>query len=186
MVKVLDGSVELADGRSVGADVVVWTGGVRVTPLAAASGLAVDERGRILTDDALRSRSHPEVYAVGDAAAVRQGYGVVHGTCQSGMPTGVHAAMSIARELRGRTPRRFRFGYVHAPVSLGRHDAVVQFTHPDERPRRMYLTGRRAVWYKETVSASPWPTYRRMRSFPRSASVWPRGGRFTRSHRAAS
>jgi NADH dehydrogenase len=154
--------------------------------MAAAAGLAVDERGRIVTDDALRSRSHPEVYAVGDAAAVRQGYGVVHGTCQSGMPTGVHAAISIVREVRGQTPRPFRFGYFHTPVSLGRHDAVVQFTHPDESPRRIWLKGRRAVWYKETVSASPWPTYSRMRDYPRSASVWPHGGRFTRGQKGAS
>ncbi|MGW3470570.1 hypothetical protein ACWDKQ_19410 [Saccharopolyspora sp. NPDC000995] len=27
--------------------------------------------------------SHPEVYAVGDVAAIRQGYGVMHGTCQA-------------------------------------------------------------------------------------------------------
>ena len=86
--------------RASPADAVLWTSGVRVSPLAAAAGLTVDERGRIVTDATLRSVSHPEVYAVGDAAAIRQGYGVMHGTCQSGMPTGVHAAASIVRELR--------------------------------------------------------------------------------------
>ncbi|WNV85953.1 FAD-dependent oxidoreductase [Umezawaea sp. Da 62-37] len=179
VVKVLPESVELADG-SVPADVVLWTSGVRVAPLATAAGLEVDGRGRIVTDSALRSVTRPDVYAVGDAAAVRQGFGVLHGTCQSGMPTGVHAAVSIVRELDGKSPRAFRFGYYHAPVSLGRHDAVVQFTRPDGRPRRFALTGRTAVWYKETVSASPWPTYRRLRTFPRMGSVWPRGGRRTR------
>ncbi len=124
--------------------------------------------------------SHPEVYAVGDAAAVRQAFGVLHGTCQSGMPTGVHAAGSIVRELTGKRLEDFRFGYYHAPVSLGRHDAVVQFTRPDGEPRRSALTGRIAVWYKETVSGSPWPTYRRLRTFPGMGSVWPRGGRYTR------
>ncbi|MGK5684319.1 NAD(P)/FAD-dependent oxidoreductase [Actinoplanes sp. URMC 104] len=165
---------------SIGGDVILWTAGTRVSPLAAAAGLTVDDRGRIVTDRTLRSVSHPRVYAVGDAAAVRQGDRVLHGTCQSGMPTGVHAAMSIARELDGRQPRPFRFGYYHVPVSLGRGDAVVQFTHPDDSPRRAYLTGRPAVWYKETVSASPWPTYARMLAFPAMASWWPRGGRYTR------
>ena len=97
--------------------------------------------------------SHPDVYAVGDAAAIRQGYGVMHGTCQSGMPTGVHAALSIVRELKGKQPKPFRFGYYHTPVSLGRHDAVVQFTHPDDSPRAVLLD--RSDWppaYKETVS----------------------------------
>ncbi|MER7590820.1 FAD-dependent oxidoreductase [Micromonospora sp. NPDC127501] len=180
VTRVRPDGVDLAGAETVAADVVLWTGGTRVAPLAAAAGLTVDERGRVVTDSALRSVSHPDVYAIGDAAAVRQGYGVLHGTCQSGMPTGVHAAVSIARALRGRQPRPFRFGYYHTPVSLGRNDAVVQFTRPDDSPRRGCLTGRMAVWYKETVSASPWSTYRRMSRLPSSGAFWPRGGRFTR------
>jgi NADH dehydrogenase FAD-containing subunit len=180
VVKVLPDSAELAGGENIAADVFLWTSGTRVSPLAAVAGLTVDERGRIVTDSALRSVSHPDVYAVGDAAAIRQGYGVMHGTCQGGMPTGVHAAVSIFRTLRGKKPKPFRFGYYHTPVSLGRRDAVVQFTHPDDSPRRIYMTGRKAARYKETVSASPWPTYDRMKKTPASGAFWPRGGRFTR------
>jgi NADH dehydrogenase FAD-containing subunit len=180
VVKVLPETVELAGGESIAADVFLWTSGTRVSPLAAAAGFTVDERGRIVTDAALRSVSHPDVYAVGDAAAIRQGYGVLHGTCQSGMPTGVHAAVSIVRALKGKQPKPFRFGYYHTPVSLGRRDAVVQFTHPDDSPRRMYLTGRLAARYKETVTASPWPTYGRMKKMPASGAFWPHGGRFTK------
>ncbi|MGW0199282.1 NAD(P)/FAD-dependent oxidoreductase [Nonomuraea sp. NPDC003201] len=183
VVKVLPDAVELAGGELVAADAVLWTSGTRVSPLAAAAGLTVDERGRVVTDAALRSVSHPDVYAVGDAAAIRQGYGVMHGTCQGGMPTGVHAAVSIVRTLDGRRPKPFRFGYYHTPVSLGRHDAVVQFTHPDDSPRRVHLTGRTAARYKETVTASPWPTYGRMKKLPASGVFWPRGGRFTRGVR---
>jgi hypothetical protein len=39
--------------------------------LAANAGLATDDRGRILTDTALRSVSHPEVYAVLARPAIR-------------------------------------------------------------------------------------------------------------------
>ncbi|MFF9277043.1 NAD(P)/FAD-dependent oxidoreductase [Streptomyces griseosporeus] len=180
VVKVLPDAVELAGGEILAADVVLWTSGTRTSPLAAAAGLAVDGRGRIVTDPALRSVSHPEVYAIGDAAAIRQGYGVMHGTCQGGMPTGVHAALSIHRALDGKQPKPFRFGYYHTPVSLGRGDAVVQFTRPDDSPRRICLTGRLAVRYKETVTASPWPTYGRMKKMPASGAFWPRGGRFSR------
>ncbi len=181
IAKVTPGSVELSDGDGIPADAVLWTSGVRVSPLAARAGLETDERGRIVTDAALRSVTHPNVYAVGDAAAIRQGYGTMHGTCQSGMPTGVHAAASIARELRGREPGPFRFGYLHVPLSLGRGDAVIQFTRPDDSPRPLYLTGRRAVWYKETVSSAPWPSFRRMLAFPAVGTfAWRRGGRYTR------
>ncbi|PNE40194.1 MULTISPECIES: NAD(P)/FAD-dependent oxidoreductase [Streptomyces] len=181
VAKVLPDAVELTGGESIAAEAVLWTSGTRVSPLAAAAGLAVDERGRVVTDATLRSVSHPEVYAIGDAAAIRQAYGVMHGTCQGGMPTGVHAATSIDRVLKGRQPKPFRFGYYHTPVSLGRGDAVVQFTHPDDSPRRICLTGRMAVRYKETVTASPWPTYGRMKKMPASGAFWPRGGRFTRT-----
>jgi NADH dehydrogenase len=169
------GAVDLAGGESIEADAVLWTTGTHAAPLASAAGFAVDDRGRIVTDAALRSVTHPSVYAVGDAAAIPQPYGVLHGTCQSGMPTGVHAALCI---VRGTRP--FRFGYYHTAVSLGRHDGIVQFTHPDGSPRRICLTGRLAARYKETVTASPWPTFGRMKRMPASAAWWPRGGRFTR------
>src|SRR4051794_26692066 len=177
IVKVMADGVALADGEVVAAQAVLWTTGVRVSPLAGAAGLRVDGRGRIVTDESLRSVSHPNVYAIGDAAAIRQSYGVMHGTCQSGIPTSMHAAASIVRELNGKQPRPFRFGYVHQPVSLGRHDAVIQFTHADDTPGRFYLEGRVAVAYKETVSSSPWTTYRLIRAIPSIGSMtWRRGG----------
>jgi NADH:quinone reductase (non-electrogenic) len=181
VVKVMPDGVALADGEVVSARAVLWVTGVRVSPVAAAAGLHVDEHGRIITDASLRSVSHPNVYVVGDAAAIRQPYGVMHGTCQSGIPTGLHAAANIVRELKAKQPKRFRFGYVHQPVSLGRHDGIIQFTHPDDSPPRFYLAGRWAVAYKETVSASPWTTYRLLKLLPWLGAVtWRRGGSFTR------
>lgn len=181
IVKVMADGVALADGEVIPVQAVLWTTGVRVSPLAAAAGLEVDDRGRIVTDESLRSVSHPNVYAVGDAAAIRQSYGIMHGTCQSGIPTALHAAISIVRELKGKAPRRFRFGYVHQPVSLGRHDGVIQFTHADDSPGRLYLAGRLAAAYKETVSSSPWSTYRLLKAIPAlGAALWRRGGRLTR------
>ncbi|WP_029114785.1 NAD(P)/FAD-dependent oxidoreductase [Mycobacterium sp. URHB0044] len=181
IVKVMGDGVALADGQVVAAQAVLWTTGVRVSPLAATAGLQVDDRGRIVTDESLRSVSHLNVYAVGDAAAIRQGYGVIHGTCQSGIPTALHAAASIVRVLNGKQPKAFRFGYIHQPVSLGRNDAVIQFTHADDSAGRLYLAGRLAVAYKETVSASPWTTYRLLKAIPAlGAAMWRRGGRSTR------
>ena len=181
IVKVMSDGVALDTGEVIAAQAVLWTTGVRVSPIASAAGLQVDERGRIVTDESLRSLSHPSVYAVGDAAAIHQGYGVMHGTCQSGIPTALHAATSIVRELKGKQPKAFRFGYVHQPVSLGRNDAVIQFTHADDTAGRFYLAGRFAVAYKETVSSSPWTTYRLIKALPTfGAATWRRGGRSTR------
>ncbi|HTJ37261.1 MAG TPA: FAD-dependent oxidoreductase [Dactylosporangium sp.] len=183
VAEVLPGAVELAGGEVVPAAAVLWTTGFSARPLAREAGLAVDERGRVLVDATLRSVSHPEIYAVGDSAAVRQAWGVIHGTCQSGIPTGAYAGQAIARRLRGRPVKPFRFGYIHQPVSLGRRDAVIQFTHPDDSPRKFFLTGRAAVFYKEMVTSSPPPVYRMSRrvALPASAFVVAAG----RSNRGA-
>jgi NADH dehydrogenase FAD-containing subunit len=155
VTKVLPEGVELASGELVPSDACLWTAGVTVSPLARDAGIAADDRGLILVDATLRSVSHPDVHAIGDAAAVTLAWGRIHGTCQSGLPTAQYAADTIARLLRGRPVRPFRFGYFHQPVSLGRRDAVIQFTHADDTPRRACLTGRAAVLYKEFVSSSP-------------------------------
>jgi selenide,water dikinase len=52
-------------------DLVIWTAGAAALPWLRTSGLAVDERGFVLVDDALRSVSHPEVLAAGDCATLR-------------------------------------------------------------------------------------------------------------------
>jgi NADH dehydrogenase FAD-containing subunit len=126
--------------------------------------------------------SHPSTYAIGDAAAIRQSWGTIHGTCQSGIPSGAYAADAVARRLHGRKVKPFRFGYIHQPVSLGRRDAVIQFTRADDSPRRWFLTGRMAILYKEFVTSSPPTTYRLSRrlNVP-AAALSARGGRANRN-----
>ncbi|MGW5112991.1 NAD(P)/FAD-dependent oxidoreductase [Nocardia sp. NPDC004123] len=180
VAKVLPDAVRLTTGDLMASDLTLWTAGVKVSPLAAQAGIAVDERGLIVTDTTLRSVSHPEILPIGDAAAVRMPFGVLHGTCQSGMPTAAYAADSLARRLRGKTVKPFRFGYIHQPVSLGRKDAVIQFTKADDTPRRWYLRGRAAVVYKEQVSGSPVPVYK-MSKHMNMQVQFANGGRATRA-----
>ncbi|MDR7171719.1 NADH dehydrogenase FAD-containing subunit [Nocardia kruczakiae] len=180
VTKVLPDAVRLDNGVMVPAGLTLWTAGVRVPALAAEAGITTDAAGAIVTDATLRSVSHPDIYAIGDAAAITQPWGRMHGTCQSGMPTAAYAADTIARRLRGKPVRPFRFGYFHQPVSLGRRDAVIGFTHADDSPRRGYLTGRAAVRYKEFVSSSPVPTFRLSRRANVSVTL-SRGGRATRT-----
>ncbi|MGV9615223.1 NAD(P)/FAD-dependent oxidoreductase [Nocardia xishanensis] len=179
VTKVLPDAVELADGTLVPADLTLWTAGVRVAPLAARAGIATDELGRIVVDRTLKSVSHPTIRAIGDAAAVRQPWGMIHGTCQSGLPTAAHTADAIAKELRGKKIRPFRFGYFHQPVSLGRRDGVIQFTRADDTPGRFHLTGRAAAFYKETVSSTPPKAFRLSKKMTVSVQL-SRGGRATR------
>lgn len=52
-------------------DAVIWTAGAAPLPWLRATGLDTDDAGFVLVDDTLRSLSHPEVFAVGDCATLR-------------------------------------------------------------------------------------------------------------------
>ncbi|APU14046.1 MULTISPECIES: NAD(P)/FAD-dependent oxidoreductase [Actinoalloteichus] len=145
-------SLVLADGETVDTDSTVWATGFGVPDLAARAGLAVDATGRVLVDDTMRSTSHPEVYAVGDAATVRlPGGRELRMACATAKPIGQHAADSIAARLAGRTPRPFRFRYLIQCISLGRADGLVQFVDAVDGPKERVLTGRTAARFKEFV-----------------------------------
>ena len=60
--------VVTADGKAIPAAVTVWTTGFAVHPIAQATALEVTGTGQIVVDGTMRSVSHPDVYAVGDAA----------------------------------------------------------------------------------------------------------------------
>ncbi|MPZ97630.1 MAG: oxidoreductase [Propionibacteriales bacterium] len=153
--RVDDGALVFDDGTSMPFDGCAWTGGFTVWPLARDAGLAVDSAGRILVDERLRSTSHRNVYAIGDAAAASGEWGdsLAMG-CRSGGFTGPYVADGIATALSGRTPKPFGFRYFHECISLGRGDGVIQFLNADESPKRAILTGRLAARYKEVVLSS--------------------------------
>ncbi len=66
-----EGPVLVVGGERQPCDAVIWTAGAAPLPWFAATGLAVDEQGFVLVDETLRSTSHPEVFAVGDCATMR-------------------------------------------------------------------------------------------------------------------
>jgi NADH dehydrogenase FAD-containing subunit len=136
----------------VSADTVVWAAGFCVPDLARDAGFAVDERGRMVVDPALRSVSHPEVYAIGDAAVMRRQDGQeLRMACATGLPAARHAARAVRDGLGGRAPNPFRFRYVNQCISLGRRNALVQYVRADDSPVEFVLTGRLAALYKEVI-----------------------------------
>lgn len=67
----LRAGVAFSDAMRKDHDLVIWAAGAAALPWLAQSGLATDERGFVLVDDRLRSVSHPEVFAAGDCATLR-------------------------------------------------------------------------------------------------------------------
>ena len=66
-------------------------------------------------------------------------------------PSPAHAAANVLAQIRGRRLRSFRFAYMARFISIGRRDALAQFTRfrLSDSPRRVVLTGRIAAWMEE-------------------------------------
>ena len=136
------------------AHVVVWTAGFAVHPLAAATTLTVSGTGRIVVDGTMRSVSHPDVYAIGDAAiAAGAGGRPLRMSCASGIPMAWAAADALAARLTGRSVPESTIGYTVQCISLGRRDGIIQRVTPDDRATSTAVTGRTAARIKEFVCA---------------------------------
>ncbi|MFJ8962377.1 NAD(P)/FAD-dependent oxidoreductase [Lentzea sp. NPDC102401] len=160
--------VVTADGRAVPAQVTVWTAGFAVHPVAAATTLQVSATGQIVVDDTMRSVSHPDVYAVGDAALAPGASGSpLRMSCASGVPTAYLAADAIAARLTGRQIPPNKIGYNAQCFSLGRRDAILQWVTPDDQPKPSAITGKMAVRLKELIcKAAAWSISHQTTMFP--------------------
>ncbi|MEU2063764.1 FAD-dependent oxidoreductase [Streptomyces sp. NPDC013455] len=144
--------VTTADGATLPAAVTVWTTGFAVHPIARATALEVTGTGRIVVDRTMRSVTHPDVYAVGDAAMVTgPGDKPLRMSCASGVPTAWQAADAIAARLTGTKVPRVPIRYFNQCISLGRKQGLIQYVTADDRAVRAALTGRLAAVYKELV-----------------------------------
>ncbi|GAA1115765.1 MULTISPECIES: NAD(P)/FAD-dependent oxidoreductase [Kitasatospora] len=144
--------VTTADGRDIPAAVTIWTTGFAAHPIAAATTLELAEGGRIVVDGTMRSVSHPDVYAVGDAAmAIGPEGKPLRMSCASGVPMAWQAADALAARLAGTKVPRVPVRYFQQCISLGRREGLIQFVTADDRAVDRALTGRVAALYKELI-----------------------------------
>ncbi|MEV4513453.1 FAD-dependent oxidoreductase [Dactylosporangium sp. NPDC049525] len=170
------GRVRTAGGGVIPAAVTVWTAGFAVHPIAAATSLEVTDTGRIVVDGTMRSVSHPEVYAVGDAAfAIGAGDKPLRMSCASGTPMAWQAADAIAARLTGGKLPDVPLRYFNQCISLGRKEGLIQYVTADDRAVRAVLTGRLAAVYKELVcKGAAWGVANPMLGLPtRRAAIRP-------------
>ncbi|MBL9186107.1 MAG: NAD(P)/FAD-dependent oxidoreductase [Opitutaceae bacterium] len=90
-------------GEAIRADNVIWAAGVGAAPITRRlAGVELERGGAIRVLPDLSVPGHPAVFALGDAAALTDANGLpVPGVAQAAMQMGRHAALTIARELRG-------------------------------------------------------------------------------------
>ncbi len=144
--------VTVAGGSAIPAAVTVWTTGFAAHPIAKATALEVTGTGQIVVDGMMRSISHPDVYAIGDAAfAMGPGDKPLRMSCASGTPQAWQAAGAIAAQLTGAKLLNAPLRYFNQCISLGRKEGLIQYVTADDRAVPAVLTGRIAALYKELV-----------------------------------
>lgn len=124
--------VHLDDGSVVPAHTLVWAAGVRASPLATALGVELDRGGRIVVDDDLSVPGHPEVFAIGDIAAV---YGPDGALLPQVAQPAIQEGRHVARQIDGRAlagpaspfrPEPFRYVDKGSMATIGRNEAVAE------------------------------------------------------------
>jgi NADH dehydrogenase FAD-containing subunit len=141
--------LDLANGRRLPSPITVWAAGFGVPGLAVASGLTVDDAGRLITDETLTSVDDPRVVAAGDAVSPSgRPYRM---SCQAGLPLGAQAATTVLAHLAGRAADPATVAMTGQCVSVGRRSGTVQLQHRDDTPVPLYLGGRLGALVKEQV-----------------------------------
>ena len=120
------GVIRLSDGDAFPAETLVWTAGVKPSPLARESGLPVDEQGRLLVDRFLRVEGIEDVWGAGDAASVPDETtgGLSPPTAQHGLRQGKRVAANIEAFLAGDPFQPFVYANIGGVCSLGRYKGV--------------------------------------------------------------
>jgi NADH:ubiquinone reductase (H+-translocating) len=145
--RVDEDSVTLTDGEVVPARTLCWTAGVRPPPLVAESGLPLGAGGRIAVDATMRVDGHPNIWAIGDAAAVpdpaKGGKSPTPPTCQHALRQGRVVAENVAGALGHGRIREFRYRTLGVFVDMGRKQAVAEVL-------KLRLRGFPAWWLART------------------------------------
>jgi NADH dehydrogenase len=135
---------------------VCWTAGVKPVPIVAKLGLPL-EKGRIKVDRTCRVEGLPNVWAIGDAAAVpdpaRPGQPCPP-TAQHALRQGWLVAKNLVRVLGGKKAKPFKYKTLGVFVDMGRYQAVAETVGIRWR-------GRPAWFLARTYHLAQMPGYKR-------------------------
>jgi len=105
---------------------VIWAAGVAPSPLAKDLGVPLDRTGRVLVSPDLTIPGRPNIYVIGDLAAVAwPGHDTVPGMAPAAMQEGRHAAANILRQIDNKPPLPFHYKNKGMMATIGRASAVV-------------------------------------------------------------
>lgn len=141
---------------------IVWTAGVRVSPLVETLELEKDKRGLILVDPTLQVRGREGVFALGDIAYFPDATPILSGTAQLAFQQAGLAARNVRAFLAGKELRTREFAELGEAVSLGTEKAAVlaggkAFGGALARQARFTLyTSRLPTWHHRLKVGASW------------------------------
>jgi len=136
--------VALKSGEKLKAHTLVWGAGLQGNALVQSLGLELQRGNRIAVGPDLALPEHPEVYVVGDVAAITDAKTeqVLPQLGSVALQSGEHAGKTIAARLAGKDPEPFKYKDKGTMATIGRGAAVVQFL----RGRTMTGFKAQAAW----------------------------------------
>jgi NADH:ubiquinone reductase (H+-translocating) len=129
VTKIEPGIIYMGETR-MDAAVILWAAGVAASPLGKKLGVPVDRAGRVLVNPDLSLPNHPEVFVIGDLAALKDESGkMLPGVAPVAILEGRYVAKLIRRELKSGIESRPAFHYYDkgSLATIGRAAAVAQF-----------------------------------------------------------
>jgi NADH:ubiquinone reductase (H+-translocating) len=122
----------------------LWAAGVAASALGGSLDTALDHSGRVMVQPDLTLPAHPEVYVIGDLAAITDSDGKpLPGVATVAIQQGKAAADNIWRAVHGKPRRPFRYVDKGSLATIGRGQAVADIVGS-----RVHLSGLPAwlVW----------------------------------------
>ncbi len=112
-------------GERIAAETIIWAAGVLASPAAKWLGAEADRAGRVKVEADETVPSHPEVFAIGDTAALPK---PIPGIGDAAKQGGRHAAKVIKARLSGDTSAMpFHYRHLGDIATIGRSRALIDF-----------------------------------------------------------
>jgi NADH dehydrogenase len=126
VVKVEARAVMTASGKSLPADLIVWSAGIKVAAILGELGLPVNRLGQVPVLASLQSETDPAIFAMGDCASCQwpEKNTTVPPRAQAAHQQATFLVNALRLQLDGKPLPAFRFIDHGSLVSLGRFNAV--------------------------------------------------------------
>ncbi len=135
--------VVILDDGELRAQTLVWTAGTAPNPLLKSLTVDRNSRGAVIVNSTLSVPGHPDVWALGDCAAITDAK-----TGKSCPPTAqfaIREAQAVARniiaQLRGKPPTNFHFNSLGALCVVGHQTACAELSLPFARAKSIRFSG---------------------------------------------